>query len=72
MRYYTDGYSWFAQEAHAKGLGIGLKNAGELLSSWEGVATQWQKSLVANFDFSVIEACVSLNARLDPGSRLMV
>lgn len=48
---------WFAQEAHNQGMAVGLKNAGNLLSSWEGDATPFQTDLVANFDFSVIESC---------------
>jgi len=40
-------------------MAVGLKNAGNLLSSWEGDATPFQTDLVANFDFSVIESCVS-------------
>lgn len=40
-------------------MAIGLKNSGNLLSSWEGVATQWQAALTNTFDFSVIESCVS-------------
>lgn len=49
---------WLSQTAHANKMAIGLKNSGELLASWEGDATQWQTSLVAAFDFSVIESCV--------------
>lgn len=49
---------WLAETAHANGLAIGLKNSGELLSSWEKVPTRFQKDLVAAFDFSVIESCV--------------
>lgn len=52
--------SWFADQTHANGMAIGLKNSGNLLSSWEGVATKFQAALVKAFDFSVIESCVRL------------
>lgn len=39
-------------------MAIGLKNAGNLLAE-DGVAGTYQADLVSNFDFNVIEACVS-------------
>lgn len=50
--------TWWASEAHKNGMAIGLKNSGNLLSSWEGVPTRFQTTLTNSFDFSVIESCV--------------
>jgi hypothetical protein len=55
---------WWAQTAHSYGMAIGLKNAGNLLSEFNEdagkyQAGKYQSELVANFDFNVIEACVS-------------
>lgn len=40
-------------------MAIGLKNAGNLLADYDKTPGRYQKDLVANFDFNVIESCVS-------------
>jgi len=42
-------------------MAIGLKNAGNLLADWDKTPGKYQQILVENFDFNVIEACVSLS-----------
>jgi hypothetical protein len=42
---------WLAEVAHARGLAVGLKNAGELVGT-----------LAATFDFAVVESCAAENA----------
>lgn len=43
---------FLATTAHANGLAVGLKNAGDLL-------TAHKTEIVAAFDFAVVEQCVS-------------
>lgn len=49
--------------ARSIGLGIDLKNGGNLLVDGSGGATSYQQSLVDAFDFNIIEECVSKRCR---------
>jgi len=46
---------WLAETAHTNGLAIDLKNAGGLIQ----VSEEYKATVVAAFDYNVIESCVS-------------
>ncbi|WWC59827.1 uncharacterized protein I303_102389 [Kwoniella dejecticola CBS 10117] len=53
---------WLSSTARANGLGIDLKNSGDLITDPDtGKATSWTSSLVNAFDFNVIESCHEYN-----------
>ncbi|WWC68271.1 uncharacterized protein I206_102194 [Kwoniella pini CBS 10737] len=49
---------WLSVTARSNGLGIDLKNSGDLITDPDsGKSTNWTTSLVNAFDFNVIESC---------------
>ncbi|WWD08263.1 hypothetical protein V865_006374 [Kwoniella europaea PYCC6329] len=53
---------WLSSTARANGLGIDLKNSGDLITDPDtGKSTDWTTSLVNAFDFDVIESCHQYN-----------
>ncbi|WVW78081.1 hypothetical protein I302_100032 [Kwoniella bestiolae CBS 10118] len=49
---------WLSSIARSNGLGIDLKNSGDLITDPDtGKSTDWTTSLVNAFDFNVIESC---------------
>ncbi|WWD00946.1 hypothetical protein V866_007884 [Kwoniella sp. B9012] len=53
---------WLSSTARSNGLGIDLKNSGDLITDPDtGKPTNWTTSLVNAFDFNVIESCYQYN-----------
>ncbi|OCF53972.1 hypothetical protein L486_08529 [Kwoniella mangroviensis CBS 10435] len=53
---------WLSSTARSNGLGIDLKNSGDLITDPDtGTSTNWTTSLINAFDFNVIESCYQYN-----------
>lgn len=44
--------------AHTAGLSVSLKNSGDLLREDPTTPTKWEASLIAAFDYGIIESCL--------------